>query len=201
MRTLKIMAGAMLLAGVATPAIADDHDDMMELSAQQQSMYDGWSAEQQTSYDAWPMEAQTYYWTLDDMQKDIWWNALNDAQRVRIVGMNDQQRMAAWQSIRSQMAGSTNATTPNSTTANTGATNTATTGNTGMETRSSSSKNSNIRFVENAMVQNIPAPHNGEYPPCKDGRTDNCINPREAGLNYGNRPLDYWPGQPASQAD
>lgn len=191
MRTLKIMAGAMLLAGVATPAIADNHDDMMELSAQQQSMYDGWSAEQQTSYDAWPMEAQTYYWTLDDMRKDIWWNALNDAQRVRIVGMNDQQRMAAWQSIRSQMAGSTNATTPNS----------ATTGNTGMATRSSSSMNSNIRFVENAMVQNIPAPHNGEYPPCKDGRTDNCINPREAGLNYGNRPLDYWPGQPASQAD
>lgn len=191
MRTLKIMAGAMLLAGVATPAIADDHDDMMELSAQQQSMYDGWSAEQQTSYDGWPMEAQTYYWTLDDMQKDIWWNALNDDQRVRIVGMNDQQRMAAWQSIRSQMAGSTNATTPNSTT----------TGKTGMATRSSSSMNSNIRFVENAMVQNIPAPHNGEYPPCKDGRTDNCINPREAGLNYGNRPLDYWPGQPASQAD
>ena len=191
MRTLKIMAGAMLLAGVATPAIADDHDDMMELSAQQQSMYDGWSAEQQTTYDAWPMEAQTYYWTLDDMQKEVWWNALNDDQRVRIVGMNDQQRMAAWNSIRSQMGGAVSATTSSS----------ATAGNTGMATRSSSSMNSNIRFVENAMVQNIPAPHNGEYPPCTDGRTDNCINPREAGLNYGNRPLDYWPGQPASQMD
>jgi hypothetical protein len=28
---------------------------------------------------------------------------------------------------------------------------------------------------------------------------DSCVNPREAGLNYGNRPLNYWPGQPASE--
>ena len=44
----------------------------------------------------------------------------------------------------------------------------------------------------------------------KDGKTydvcmaedqDGCINPREAGLDWGNRPLDYWPGQPASTMD
>ncbi|ANU07723.1 hypothetical protein [Paraurantiacibacter namhicola] len=33
---------------------------------------------------------------------------------------------------------------------------------------------------------------------CMKGKTDNCINPREAGLKWGNRPLAYWPGQPAS---
>lgn len=35
-------------------------------------------------------------------------------------------------------------------------------------------------------------------PICKGDVQDGCINPREAGLNYGNRPLNYWPGKPAS---
>ena len=36
------------------------------------------------------------------------------------------------------------------------------------------------------------------YEVCMGSKTDGCINPRAAGLNWGNRPLDYWPGQPAS---
>ncbi len=38
-----------------------------------------------------------------------------------------------------------------------------------------------------------------EYQVCGGTVTDNCINPREAGLNFGNRALDYWPGKPASE--
>lgn len=38
-----------------------------------------------------------------------------------------------------------------------------------------------------------------EYQVCGGDVTDNCINPREAGLNFGNRALDYWPGKPASE--
>ena len=34
---------------------------------------------------------------------------------------------------------------------------------------------------------------------CTKELQDSCINPREAGLNWGNRPLDYWPGKPASE--
>lgn len=34
----------------------------------------------------------------------------------------------------------------------------------------------------------------------KDGQ-DSCINPRDAGLDFGNREIDYWPGKPASQID
>ena len=34
---------------------------------------------------------------------------------------------------------------------------------------------------------------------CTKDVLDSCINPREAGLNWGNRPLDYWPGKPASE--
>lgn len=38
-----------------------------------------------------------------------------------------------------------------------------------------------------------------EYQVCGGMVTDNCINPREAGLNFGNRALDHWPGKPASE--
>lgn len=34
---------------------------------------------------------------------------------------------------------------------------------------------------------------------CLDGKTDSCINPREAGLNFGNNPIANWPGRPASE--
>lgn len=36
------------------------------------------------------------------------------------------------------------------------------------------------------------------YDVCMNADQDSCINPRAAGLNWGNRPLTYWPGQPAS---
>ncbi len=38
-----------------------------------------------------------------------------------------------------------------------------------------------------------------EYKVCGGDVTDGCINPREAGLKFGNRALDYWPGKPASE--
>lgn len=38
------------------------------------------------------------------------------------------------------------------------------------------------------------------YDVCIDGKQDNCINPRQAGLHFGNWPLKDWPGQPASQS-
>lgn len=34
---------------------------------------------------------------------------------------------------------------------------------------------------------------------CMNDAQDDCINPRAAGLNWGNRALDYWPGKPASE--
>ncbi|MGN3975090.1 hypothetical protein [Tsuneonella sp. SYSU-LHT278] len=32
------------------------------------------------------------------------------------------------------------------------------------------------------------------YDVCMSDRQDNCINPRAAGLDWGDRPLTYWPG-------
>ncbi len=37
------------------------------------------------------------------------------------------------------------------------------------------------------------------YAVCDTQKQDDCINPRAAGLNWGDRPLDYWPGKPVSE--
>lgn len=37
------------------------------------------------------------------------------------------------------------------------------------------------------------------YDVCLSDAQDSCINPRAAGLKWGNRPLSYWPGKPASK--
>ena len=37
------------------------------------------------------------------------------------------------------------------------------------------------------------------YDVCMSDDQDSCINPRAAGLKWGNRPLSYWPGKPASE--
>lgn len=40
-----------------------------------------------------------------------------------------------------------------------------------------------------------------EYPVCQGDQKDGCINPRDAGLDWGEREIDYWPGKPASEID
>ena len=54
----------------------------------------------------------------------------------------------------------------------------------------------NMRFVRNEVAQATPgaAAPKSEYPPCRGDMQDSCVNPREAGLNYGNRPLQQYPG-------
>lgn len=146
------------LAIAAVPAIADDHmGAKMELTTAQQAMYDGWSAENRMTYDAWPMAAKEYYWTLNDSQKKIWWERLNNEQRVRIVNMAPAQRTAAWTSINSQVTGPAAAT----------------------PTRTATSGNMTINYRSNAVVQPTP---NDEGPPpatlpiCEPNQQDNCIN-------------------------
>jgi hypothetical protein len=183
MKTLLTATAAAAALALSGPAMADDH--MVELTTAQQTMYDGWPEERRMTYDGWPMEAQSYYWTLTPEQTEAWW-MLTDEQRVRVVGMTDAQQTAAWQSIISQINGT--ATAPAATQAQTNASSTATT-------------SGDVRFVSNEMVQNAPAPHNGEYPVCTANMQDNCMNPWEAGQRGRGvtKPLEYWPGEPASE--
>lgn len=190
MKTL-ILAGAAALA-FATPAIAQDMavtatGDVYVLTSPQQVIYDGWPADRQTTYTAWPNDYKVYYWTLTEPQQEGWW-MLTDDQRTQIYAMAPEQRTSAWAAIERQMSTMPSATA--STTAQVATTAAATNTVAGEP-----------QFVSTSVVQTTPAAANAnaEYPPCRGEMQDSCVNPREAGLNYGNRPLNYWPGQPASE--
>lgn len=157
MKTILATAAAIGLAITATPVMADNHssgDDIM-LNAQQKTMMETWPANRQETYMGWPKEAQAYYWTLSEDQKQGWW-MLDDPQRLQILGMTPADQAMAWRSIATQIGTAPAAPATSARTTST---------------------NSDVRFVSNAVVQNAPAPHNGEYPVCNDGRTDNCVNP------------------------
>lgn len=184
-----IFASAAALAFTATPAMADHHMEgeakAYVLTADQQSTYDGWPGDRRSIYDAWPAGAQEYYWTLEPEQEAGWW-VLNDQQRVRIYEMNTEQRAQAWTAIAAQMQNA-NATSTAARTA-------------------SSSATTGPRFVRSEVVQTTPAdagPPDGELPICSSDAQDNCINAWEAGKRGPgvNRPLEYWPGRPASEID
>jgi len=54
-------------------------------------------------------------------------------------------------------------------------------------------------FQSSPVVQTTTPPPTGDYPLCDRQNKDRCVNPREAGKNWGNRPLDHWPGQSATE--
>ncbi len=199
MKTLLATGAALGLVMAATPATAQStmNDTMAtsstELSATQQATYDGWPAERQASYDGWPAEAQSYFWTLNSDQVRGWW-LLNDEQRVQILGMAPEQRAAAWTAIMNQMAGAT-AMPATETTASARAT---------TAPRAANTTTGNIQYRSTERVQATPGdqgPPTGEISICSANEQDNCINAWEAGERGPgvNRPLDYWPGQPASE--
>ena len=153
--------------------------------ATQQTIYTGWPNNYQTTYWTWPETYQTYFWTLTPEQQTGWW-VLTDDQRAKLYAMTPDARTAAWSSIAQQMANmpSANGSTTAQVATTAAAMNTA----------------GNPRFVSNAVTQTTPAASaDTNYPPCKGAVQDHCVNPREAGLNYGNRPLNRWPGKPASE--
>ncbi len=190
MKTL-ILAGAAALA-LAVPATAQDavavtaNGDVYVLTPEQDVVYKQWPADRQTAYSDWPNDYKVYYWTLTEPQQSGWW-LLTDDQRARLYAMAPEQRTAAWASIEQQMARGPSANASGTAqTATTAAAANATVG-------------SEPGMVAGAATQTTPAATRREYPLCSATVTDSCINPREAGKNYGNRPLKYWPGRPASE--
>lgn len=186
-----ILAGAAALA-MAIPAAAQDvavtsNGDVYVLTDSQQTVYDTWPADRQTIYTAWPNTYKVYYWTLTEPQMNGWW-ALTDEQRAQLYAMTPEARTAAWGSIEQQMMSQPSANASDTA-------QTATTAAAGQGTVGSP------RFVSGEVLQTTPAATraDGAYPICSATVTDGCVNPREAGKNYGNRPLNYWPGRPASE--
>lgn len=189
-----ILAGAAAIAFTAAPAIAQDavavdaNGDVYVLTDEQQTMYDAWPANRRTAYDAWPMGVQEYYWTLTPAQTEGWW-VLTDPQRVRVYEMTPEQRAVAWQQINTQMSGQTGTNTAATTPA----------------ARTSANTSVQPRFVRSEVAQTTPAGYTAtasgtDLPVCKAGQQDGCINSWEKNKT-GNRPLEYWPGRPASEID
>ncbi|MFI8667562.1 hypothetical protein ACIGGE_14125 [Qipengyuania sp. NPDC077410] len=198
MRNL-IFAGAAAIAFTAVPAIAQDvavgaDGTVYVLTDEQQTMYDGWPADRQTTYDAWPDEVQEYYWTLTPAQVEGWW-VLTDDQRVRIYEMTPEARTQAWTQISSQMSAAPAATT--SAPSSTATARTAT-------TAGASTSSATPRFVSKEVTQATPSGYaaaSGEdVPVCRGDQQDGCINSWEKNKT-GTRPLEYWPGKPASEID
>lgn len=194
MRNL-ILAGAAALTFSVAPAMAQDMSQDMDAGAynmtpMQQQMFMSWEDEQRIAYTRWPINVQEYYWALNENQARGWW-ALNDEQRVRIVGMAPQQRAAAWTAIMNQMTGATPMPTdPGPASAR-------------ATTAPPAAMAGNIDYRSTARVQATPGdqgPPSGEIPICTANQQDNCINAWEAGKRGPgvNRPLNYWPGRPAS---
>lgn len=185
-----ILAGAAALAfavpAAAQTVAADAAGNVYVLTPVQQSSYDTWPVERQTIYTAWPNDYKVYYWTLAPEQQSGWW-VLTDEQRGRVYAMTPEQRVQAWEAIGRQMASMPSAN----------ASATATTATTAAMTANTMGPN----FVSGEVTQSTPAATNtaGEYPVCSATVQDSCVNPREAGKKYGNRPLNYWPGKPASE--
>lgn len=175
------------------------------LTAEQRTAYDGWPADRRTAYDGWTGELQTYFWTLTPEQQSGWW-VLSDEQRGAVYAMTPEQRTTAWASIASQMSGQAPAASTEPAPAPSG---------TGMPappppppaaapSALGAASPGGMQFVRKETAQAAPAGADpaalasGELPVCKKGQQDGCINSWEKNRT-GTRPLNKWPGQPASE--
>lgn len=176
--TFMIMAAPSMAQedSVAQENNAGGHD----MSTSQHRMIMHWPEDKRITYAGWPEEHQTYYWTLTPQQQTGWW-ILTDEQRNRIYVATPEQRAREWVANAARVTSTPSTQTPTQ--------------------MAGTTMSGGIRWVSNPVVQQIPPPHNGEYPVCKSDRDDNCMNPWEAGLRGPNveRPLEYWPGRPASE--
>lgn len=193
------LAAATALSMVAVPATAQqqtreapedapafysaEHERMLrDMEPEARVYFDQLDEEQQQLYFGWDAALRDYYWSLDTDQRDAWWY-LNDEQRITLYQIEaPEQREAAWDSVVAQVAEMEAREAASQQAANT------TTGSGEME------------WASNAVVQEIPAPHQGEYPVCESDADDSCINAWAAGQRGPgvDRPLNYWPGESAS---
>lgn len=157
-----------------------------EMDQGQRAAYDGWPPDRRAIYDGWDTAHQAYYWSLTPNQQEGWW-LLSDEQRGQIYSLTPAQRDLAWTSVEEQLAaqGNNPASAP------------------AANNRSTSPAGAGVEYESNEVAQNIPNQQPDEYPLCTDGQTDSCINPWAAGERGAGvtRPLDHWPGQPASQGN
>lgn len=225
MKTL-LKAGAALMLGAATvaaPTIASAQDAVGgtntiadkrgydALDAAQKAEYDAWPADHQTVYLGWPYEYQTEFWTYPVDYRTAYWGWPADYRtaywawpadyRTSYWGwpnnyqsyywdLTDEQK-TAWWALTDEQRGKVLAMTPEQQLAVWKSINEQIAVKQAAETKTV--------MASNTTVEPAPEPRTDEYPICGGDIQDSCIQPRAAGKNYGNVPLDYWPGKPASE--
>lgn len=200
-----LLASATALTMIAAPAVAQVtsnsplgstnavQDKRPTMTAEQQAAYDAlhpdykivfdtWTPDQQVMYFGWDSALRDYYWMLEQDQQKAWWY-LTDEQQITLYQLEGANRDAAWTSVLTQVADLEDRPEQASATSQT-----------------MPRDNTRMEFTSNAVVQQV-ATHSGEYPVCESESDDNCINPWAAGERGEGvtRPLDYWPGEPASE--
>lgn len=157
---------------------AAHEDQLREMEPEYRIHFDTLDAERQAMYFGWDAALRDYYWTLTPDQREAWWY-LNDQQRITLFQMEgDANRAAAWSAVVAQVDALQ------------------------ADQAAYADSHAGMTFVSNAVVQDIATPaHSGEYPVCTSDHDDHCINAWAAGERGPdvNRPLNYWPGQPASE--
>jgi len=204
-----LKAGAALMLGTAAPSIAMAQDNPASVNSvndkrtydaldeAQQAEYDNWNETYRTAYVGWPYEYQETFWTYPADYRTAYWSWPADYQSSYWTWPADYQayywdltdsQQQAWWALTPDQREKILAMTPEQQLAAWDSINAQITAQQEPETV----------MASDTKVMDAPAPRTGEYPVCKGDVQDSCIQPREAGLNYGNVPLDYWPGEPAS---
>lgn len=222
MKTFWKASAAILLgsAAIAAPSIAtaqnstttnsvNDKRGYDALDAVQKAEYDAWPADYRTTYLGWPAEYQQEFWTYPVDYRTAYWGWPADYRTAYWAWPNDYRssywtwpanyqsyyweltpdQQTAWWALSAEQRGQILAMTPDQQLAAWNSINAQIT----------ASKTPTMVMASGTTAQATPAARTGEYPICSGDIQDSCIQPREAGKNYGNVPLDYWPGKPASE--
>ena len=99
----KLCFGASLVALIVTaPTALAAQDEMpgeaVELTAEQQAMFDNWPPDKQFAYSSWPSATKNYYWSLSSTRQKLFWR-LSDEDKIAVTAMTGPERDAAWKSI------------------------------------------------------------------------------------------------------
>lgn len=142
-------------------------NQMPQMTAEQQSVYNGLNAEQKSSFDSWDLQQKGLYFALNEQQRGQLW-ALPAAQRAQ-----------AWQQIRTAAGLPATAPTTGTSGSMNGMNNNAMNNNarTGAATAGNMPNNSTLP-VRNG--NGVDAAVKADYPVCSATVADSCINPRAA---------------------
>ncbi|UIP08163.1 hypothetical protein LY632_07150 [Erythrobacter sp. SDW2] len=103
--SLVILCAGALAAPALSQGMPDgmpDHHGSLPGAPPAEAPAPGLSAEQQAALAAWPPDVQEYYRSLPPPRQETFW-LLTDEYKVKLAGMDETQRVAAWEQIEQKL--------------------------------------------------------------------------------------------------